>query len=100
MRKPTWRKTTAWPLFWLYAVLIVYASLYPFVNWRFQAEMSWLNAAARENIAYMFSTLAVFQAEMFWLNAVALENIPYMVVTFAVFQAAMFWLNAAALENM
>ncbi len=41
MRKPTWRKTTAWPLCWLYAVLIVYASLYPFDNWRFQGVVSW-----------------------------------------------------------
>jgi VanZ family protein len=41
MRKPTWRKTTAWPLFWLYAVLIVYASLYPFDTWRFQGFVSW-----------------------------------------------------------
>ena len=36
-----WRKTTAWPLFWLYAVLIAYASLYPFDNWRFQGVLSW-----------------------------------------------------------
>lgn len=34
------RKTAAWPLFWIYAVLIVYASLYPFENWRFQG-LSW-----------------------------------------------------------
>jgi len=35
------RKTAAWPLFWIYAVLIVYASLYPFENWRFQGSLSW-----------------------------------------------------------
>lgn len=37
----TRRQTTAWPLFWIYAVLIVYASLYPFDNWRFQGLWSW-----------------------------------------------------------
>jgi len=41
MRKSTWRKTTAWPLFWLYAALIAYASLYPFDSWRFQGVLSW-----------------------------------------------------------
>ena len=66
----------------------------------FQAEMSWLKAAARLNISTMLVTLAVFQAEMLWLNATALENIETMFVTLAVFQAAMFWLNAAALENI
>ena len=35
------RKTAAWPLMWIYAVLIVYASLYPFDNWRFQGIAPW-----------------------------------------------------------
>lgn len=35
------RKTAAWPLTWIYAVLIVYASLYPFENWRFQGIAPW-----------------------------------------------------------
>ena len=35
------RKTTAWPLAWIYAVLIVYASLYPFDNWRVQGIAPW-----------------------------------------------------------
>jgi VanZ family protein len=35
------RKTAAWPLFWVYATLIVYASLYPFENWRLQGPLSW-----------------------------------------------------------
>ena len=35
------RQTAAWPLFWIYAVLIVYASLYPFDDWRFQGQVSW-----------------------------------------------------------
>jgi VanZ family protein len=30
------KKTAAWPLAWVYAALIVYASLYPFENWRAQ----------------------------------------------------------------
>ena len=37
----TRRTSAAWPLFCIYAVLIVYASLYPFDNWRFQGVMSW-----------------------------------------------------------
>lgn len=41
MGKLSWRQSTAWPLFWLYAILIVYASLYPFDGWRFQGELSW-----------------------------------------------------------
>jgi len=37
----TQRSSAAWPLFCIYAVLIVYASLYPFDNWRFQGVASW-----------------------------------------------------------
>lgn len=40
------RKTAAWPLTWIYAVLIVYASLYPFENWRFQGISPWAFLAA------------------------------------------------------
>jgi VanZ family protein len=35
------RRTTAWPLAWLYAGLIVYASLYPFDSWRVQGIAPW-----------------------------------------------------------
>lgn len=35
------RKTAAWPLVWIYTVLIVYASLYPFDNWRVQGISPW-----------------------------------------------------------
>ena len=35
------RKTAAWPLAWIYTVLIVYASLYPFDNWRVQGIAPW-----------------------------------------------------------
>lgn len=35
------RRSTAWPLVWLYAGLIVYASLYPFENWRVQGIAPW-----------------------------------------------------------
>jgi VanZ family protein len=35
------RKTAVWPLAWTYAVLIVYASLYPFDNWRIQGIAPW-----------------------------------------------------------
>lgn len=35
------RSTAAWPLSWLYAGLIVYASLYPFDGWRVQGIAPW-----------------------------------------------------------
>lgn len=34
-------KTTAWPLAAIYAVLVVYASLYPFADWRDQGIAPW-----------------------------------------------------------
>ena len=41
MRTPPLRTTAAWPLVWIYAVLIVYASLYPFDGWRIQGIAPW-----------------------------------------------------------
>ncbi len=41
MRTPHMRKTAVWPLVWIYAILIVYASLYPFDNWRIQGIAPW-----------------------------------------------------------
>lgn len=35
------RKTAIWPLTWIYTVLIIYASLYPFENWRVQGIAPW-----------------------------------------------------------
>lgn len=35
------RRTAAWPLAWMYALLIVYASLYPFDQWRIQGISPW-----------------------------------------------------------
>jgi len=35
------RSTAAWPLAWLYASLVVYASLYPFEGWRVQGIAPW-----------------------------------------------------------
>jgi VanZ family protein len=35
------QKTSAWPLAWVYAALIVYASLYPFDGWRIQGIAPW-----------------------------------------------------------
>lgn len=34
-------KTSAWPLALVYAGLIVYASLYPFMDWRYQGILPW-----------------------------------------------------------
>ncbi|MDP2370449.1 VanZ family protein [Rhodoferax sp.] len=34
-------KTSAWPLAWIYVVLVVYASLYPFSDWRDQGMAPW-----------------------------------------------------------
>ena len=35
------RKSSAWPLSWIYVVLIIYASLYPFTDWRTQGLDPW-----------------------------------------------------------
>ena len=35
------RKTSAWPLALVYLGLIVYASLYPFTDWRDQGVVPW-----------------------------------------------------------
>ena len=34
-------KTSAWPLALVYAALVVYASLYPFADWRYQGVVPW-----------------------------------------------------------
>jgi VanZ family protein len=41
MRTSHLRKTAAWPLVWIYAILIVYASIYPFDGWRIQGIAPW-----------------------------------------------------------
>ena len=38
---PSNRKTAAWPLTLVYVALVVYASLYPFDNWRNQGVLPW-----------------------------------------------------------
>ncbi len=35
------RKSAAWPVTWMYVALVVYASLYPFANWRDQGIVPW-----------------------------------------------------------
>ncbi len=35
------RKSAAWPVTWMYVALVVYASLYPFSNWRDQDIAPW-----------------------------------------------------------
>ena len=35
------RKSAAWPLFWMYAGLVIYASIYPFAHWRDQGISTW-----------------------------------------------------------
>lgn len=39
-------KTSAWPLALIYAGLIVYASLYPFAEWRYQGILPWAYLSA------------------------------------------------------
>ncbi len=39
-------KSAAWPLTWMYCSLVVYASLYPFVDWRDQGIAPWAFLAA------------------------------------------------------
>ena len=45
MARPA-RTTAAWPLTWTYALLVVYASLYPFEPWRVQGIAPWAFMAA------------------------------------------------------
>lgn len=45
-RAPDAQRTAAWPLAWAYAALIVYASLYPFTDWRDQGIPPWSFLAA------------------------------------------------------
>jgi len=40
------RKSAVWPLMWMYIALVVYASLYPFANWRDQGIAPWSFLAA------------------------------------------------------
>ena len=42
------RKSAAWPVTWMYVALVVYASLYPFSNWRDQDIAPW---------AYLFASI-------------------------------------------
>jgi VanZ family protein len=46
MRHASVHKTAAWPLVWVYALLIVYASLYPFDQWRVQGIAPWVYLTA------------------------------------------------------
>ena len=39
---PSHRKTAAWPLTLAYIALVIYASLYPFDDWRNQGILPWL----------------------------------------------------------
>jgi VanZ family protein len=39
-------KSAAWPLTWMYCTLVVYASLYPFADWRDQGIAPWAFMAA------------------------------------------------------
>lgn len=39
-------KTSAWPLAWVYAALIVFASLFPFIGWRDQGISPWVFLSA------------------------------------------------------
>ncbi len=41
MVSPSFHKTSAWPLALIYALLVVYASLYPFTDWRAQGIAPW-----------------------------------------------------------
>jgi VanZ family protein len=41
MSRNPWRKTIAWPLTLAYIALVIYASLYPFTNWRNQGVDPW-----------------------------------------------------------
>ena len=72
------RKTSAWPLAWVYAALIVYASLYPFDNWRDQGLAPWSFLAApvtRYWSAFdVLANLWGYAPLGFWLTLAALRT--------------------------
>ena len=78
MHSPDSRTTATWPLVWIYALLIVYASLYPFDDWRNQDLAPWSFVGApwpRYNTAFdIWSNLLGYMPLGFWLSLAALRT--------------------------
>lgn len=72
------RRTTAWTLAWLCVMVIVYASLYPFEDWRNQAIAPWsfIDAPWPKHFASfdVWSNLLGYAPLGFWLCLAALRS--------------------------
>ena len=76
--KPLQRRTTAWPLAWLCVLVICYASLYPFEDWRNQDIAPWSFVSApwpKYQTAFdMGSNLLGYMPLGFWLSLAMLRS--------------------------
>ena len=76
--KPLQRRTTAWPLAWLCVMVIVYASLYPFEDWRNQDIAPWSFVSAPwpqyQTLFDMGSNLLGYSPLGFWLSLAMLRS--------------------------
>lgn len=76
--KPLQRSTTAWPLAWLCVVVICYASLYPFEDWRNQDIAPWSFVRAPwpkyQTFFDMGSNLFGYMPLGFWLSLAMLRS--------------------------
>ena len=74
----TQRRTTAWTLVWLCVLVISYASLYPFDDWRNQDLAPWSFVGApwpRYNTAFdIWSNLLGYMPLGFWLCLAAMRS--------------------------
>lgn len=72
------RRTTAWPLAWLCVMVIVYASLYPFEDWRNQDIAPWSFVSAPwpkyQTLFDMGSNLLGYMPLGFWLSLAMLRS--------------------------
>ena len=77
MEKPQ-RRTTAWTLAWLCVLVIVYASLYPFEDWRNQGIAPWSFISAPwpkyQTIFDMTSNFLGYMPLGFWLTLAMLRS--------------------------
>ena len=76
--KPLQRRTTAWPLAWLCVLVIAYASLYPFEDWRNQDIPPWSFVSAPwpkyQTFFDMGSNFLGYMPLGFWLSLAMLRS--------------------------
>ena len=103
MAAQAWRKTATWPLFWVYVAVIVYASLYPFENWRFHGSLSWSFLTAPwprywTGFDIISNFLGYAPLGFLWVLAVQRSQRRWRTITAAVFLAAALSLSMESLQ--